>query len=75
MGSIIGGIHTMLLKPPAKGYEDKVIRQALIGLGMQAKSADKFITTTMTAKVTLPTTGILGKIAIERMSTELEWKF
>ena len=72
MGSMIGGVHTMLLKPPAKGYEDKVIRQALIGLGMQAKSADKFIANTIAVKVTLPATGILGKIAMSRESANLE---
>jgi len=72
MGSMIGGVHTMLLKPPAKGYEDKVIRQALIGLGMQAKSADKLITTTLVGKVTLPSTGILGKIANSRVIAKSE---
>ena len=72
MGSMMGGVHTMLLKPPAKGYEDKVIRQALIGLGMQAKAADKFIATTIAAKVVLPATGILGKIAMSRVSAKLE---
>jgi hypothetical protein len=72
MGSMIGGIHTMLLKPQTKGYEDKVIRQALIGLGMQAKSADKLITTALVAKVTLPTTGILGKIAMSQVIAKSE---
>jgi len=63
IGSMIGGIHTMLLKPPSKGYEDKVVRQALVGLGLDAKAADKISTTPLTNKIALPTTGILGKIA------------
>ena len=63
IGSMVGGIHTMLLKPPAKGYENKVLRQALIGLGLDAKSADQLAAIQIPAKVTLPATGILGKIA------------
>ena len=63
IGSMVGGIHTMLLSPPSKGYEDKVVRQALIGLGLDTKSADKISTIPLSTKVTLPPTGILGKIA------------
>jgi AcrR family transcriptional regulator len=64
IGSMVGGIHTMLLKPPAKGYEDKVIRQALVGLGLEAKTADRISTLPLPAQVALPKTGILGKIAL-----------
>ena len=63
VGSMIGGVHAMLLTPPAKCYEDKVLRQALVGLGLTAKSADKVSTTPLPATITLPTTGVLGKIA------------
>lgn len=63
IGSMIGGIHAMLLKPLVKGYEDKVVRQALIGLGLDAKSADKLVATPLPTKISLPTTGILGKIS------------
>jgi len=63
IGSMVGGIHTMLLKPPAKGYEDKVIRQALMGLGLSAKSADKISATPTPGEIVFPATGILGKIA------------
>ena len=62
IGSMVGGVHTMLLTPPSRGYEDKVVRQALIGLGLEAKSADKISTMHLATKVTLPSTGILGKI-------------
>ena len=62
IGSMVGGIHTMLLKPPSRGYEDKVVRQALVGLGLDAKSADKITATPLPTKIALPITGILGKI-------------
>ncbi len=63
IGSMVGGTHTMLLSSPSKGYEDKVIRQALVGLGLDAKSANKISTIPLLTKVTLPSSGILGKIA------------
>jgi len=71
IGSMVGGIHTMLLKPPAKGYEDKVIRQALIGLGLDAKKADQVSTASLGVKITLPRTGILGKIEITHVQSPI----
>jgi len=63
IGSLIGGIHTMLLKRPAKGFEDQVTNQVLIGLGVDAKSASKFSQAPLPAKPSFPETGIFGKLA------------
>jgi TetR/AcrR family transcriptional regulator, ethionamide resistance regulator len=63
IGSLIGGIHTMLLKRPAKGFEDQVTNQVLIGLGIDAKSASKISQTSLSSRAPLPQTGILGKLA------------
>ena len=63
IGSLIGGIHTMLLKRPAKGFEDQVTNQVLIGLGIDAKSASKISRAPLPAKPTFPETGIFGKLA------------
>lgn len=63
IGSLIGGVHTMLLKRPAKGFEDQVTNQVLIGLGIDAKSASKISKMPLPARPPLPETGILGKLA------------
>jgi AcrR family transcriptional regulator len=63
IGSLIGGIHTMLLKRPAKGFEDQVTNQVLIGLGVDAKLASTFSQIPVPARPPLPQTGILGKLA------------
>lgn len=63
IGSLIGGIHTMLLKRPAKGFEDQVTHQVLIGLGVNAKSAIKISQMPLPARPPFPETGILGKLA------------
>ena len=63
IGSLIGGIHTMLLKRPAKGFEDQVINQVLIGLGIDAKTASKISQMSLPARPALPETGIFGKLA------------
>jgi AcrR family transcriptional regulator len=63
IGSLIGGIHTMLLKRPAKDFEDQVTNQVLIGLGIDAKSASKISQMPLPAKPQLPETGIFGKLA------------
>lgn len=63
IGSLIGGIHTMLLKRPGKGFEDQVTNQVLIGLGIDAKSASKISQIPLPARPPLPQTGILGKLA------------
>ena len=62
IGSLIGGIHTMLLKRPAKGFEDQVTNQVLIGLGIDAKVASKISQMPLPAKYQLPETGIFGKL-------------
>jgi AcrR family transcriptional regulator len=62
IGSLIGGIHTMLLKRPAKGFEDQVTNQVLIGLGIDAKLAGKISQAPLPAKPQLPATGIFGKL-------------
>jgi hypothetical protein len=53
----------MLLKRPAKGFEDQVINQVLIGLGIDAKTASKISQMSLPARPALPETGILGKLA------------
>jgi hypothetical protein len=63
IGSLIGGIHSMLLKRPAKGFEDQVTNQVLIGLGIDAKSASKISKLPLLARPALPETGIFGKLA------------
>ncbi|MBU3618561.1 TetR/AcrR family transcriptional regulator [Polynucleobacter sp. JS-Fieb-80-E5] len=63
IGSLIGGIYTMLLKRPAKGFEDQVTNQVLIGLGIDAKSASKISQLPLLEKLQLPETGIFGKLA------------
>jgi hypothetical protein len=63
IGSLIGGIHTMLLKRPAKGFEDQVTNQVLIGLGVDAKLASTVSQMPLPARPALPQTGILGKLA------------
>ena len=63
IGSLIGGIHTMLLKRPAKGFEDQVTNQVLIGLGVDVKLAGKISQAPLPAKPSLPETGIFGKLA------------
>ena len=50
IGSLIGGIHTMLLKRPAKGFEDQVTNQVLIGLGVDVKLAGKISQAPLPAK-------------------------
>jgi AcrR family transcriptional regulator len=62
IGSLIGGIHTMLLKRPAKGFEDQVTNQVLIGLGIDSKLASKISQMPLPAKPQLPATGIFGKL-------------
>ena len=61
--SLIGGVHTMLLTPPAKGFETKVTNQVLIGLGIEATSANKIAKMPLPKKPSFPTTGIFGKLA------------
>jgi len=63
LGSMLGGIHAMLGKAPSTSYENKVIYPALIGLGLDSKSADDLLKMPMPALPGLPATGLLGKIA------------
>ena len=63
VGSLVGGIHTMLAKPSAASYENKVLRPALIGLGLDPKTADELLDVSMPSLPALPTTGVLGKVA------------
>jgi len=63
IGSLIGGVHTMLLKRPAKDFEDLVTNQVLIGLGIDTKLASKISKAPLPAKPSFPETGIFGKLA------------
>jgi len=64
IGSLIGGVHTMLDKPASTNYENKVLYQVLMGLGLEPKTADSLLKTSMPALPKLPATGLLGKIAL-----------
>ena len=64
IGSIIGGVHTMLGKPASSsGYENKVLYPVLMGLGLDSKIADDLLKIPMPSLPKLPATGLLGKIA------------
>jgi len=62
VGSMMGGVSAMLLKPPAKGYEDQVTHHILLGLGVPAEAAAELSTLPLLELPPLPMTGILGKI-------------
>jgi AcrR family transcriptional regulator len=63
IGSLIGGIHTLLGKPASKSYENKVLYQVLMGLGLDSKMADDLLSIPVPSLPKLPTAGLLGKIA------------
>ncbi len=63
VGSLMGGIHTMLGKPSLASYENKVLRPALIGLGLDSKTADALLEIPPPSLPALPATGVLGKVA------------
>jgi len=64
VGSLIGGVHTMLAKPASSsGYENKVLHPVLVGLGLDLKAADELLKVPMPSLPKLPSTGVLGKIA------------
>ncbi len=63
IGSLIGGIHSMLREPPSTGYEDKVMNQALLGLGMDSGSANGISKARLPPRPPFPETGLLGKLA------------
>lgn len=63
VGSLIGGIHVMLGKSSSASYENKVLYQALIGLGLDAKTADELLKASVPSLPKLPDTGLLGKVA------------
>lgn len=62
VGSMMGGVSAMLVKPPAKGYEDLVTRHILLGLGMSGKEAGELSTLPLPELPPLPMIGIMGKI-------------
>lgn len=63
IGSLIGGVHTMLGKPaPSSGYENKVLYPVLMGLGLDSKTADDLLKVLVPSLPKLPATGLLGKI-------------
>jgi len=62
IGSIMGGIHAMLLESPATGYEDKVANQFLMGLGVDRIFASQISQLTLPPSSIFPATGILGKL-------------
>jgi len=63
VGSLIGGIHVMLGKSSSASYENKVLFQALIGLGLASITADELLKASVPSLPKLPETGLLGKIA------------
>ena len=63
IGSLIGGVHSMLLESPAAGYEDRVTHQVLRGLGIDSESAGKVSEMPLPARPVLPDTGIFGRLA------------
>ena len=65
IGSLIGGVHIMLGKSASsKGYENKVLSPALMGLGLDSQTADELLKVPMPSLPKLPATGLLGKIAM-----------
>ena len=62
VGSLIGGIHVMLGKSSSASYENKVLYPALIGLGLDAKTADELLNAPVPSLPKLPEAGLLGKI-------------
>jgi len=78
IGSIIGGVHTMLIEGSAQGFEDKITNQVLIGLGIDTQSASIYSQLPLPEYGGLPGTGILGKLADraahETESGGLPWK-
>jgi len=70
IGSLIGGVHAMLGKPASAAYENKVLYQVLMGLGLSAKTADTLLKTPMPSLPKLPATGLLGKIATMNSSAK-----
>ena len=63
VGSLIGGIYVMLGKSSATSYENKVLNQALIGLGLDTKTTEELLKAPVPPLPKLPETGLLGKIA------------
>jgi len=63
VGSLIGGIHTMLGKPASTSYENKVLFQVLLGLGLASKTVDDLLKIPLPSLPKLPESGLLGKIA------------
>jgi AcrR family transcriptional regulator len=63
VGSLIGGIHVMLRKSSSASYENKVLYQALIGLGLTSTTADELLKVPVPSLPKLPETGLLGKLA------------
>jgi hypothetical protein len=71
IGSIIGGVHTMLIECPIQRFEDKITNQVLIGLGIDTQSASIHSQLPLPEYGDLPGTGILGKLA-DRAAHETE---
>jgi hypothetical protein len=64
VGSLIGGVYAMLGKSASTSYENKVLYQVLMGLGLEPKIAEGLLKTPMPSLPKLPATGLLGKIAL-----------
>ena len=62
IGSLIGGVHAMLGKPPSTTYENKVLNPVLMGLGLNSSTTDDLLKVPTPSLPKLPTTGLLGKI-------------
>ena len=63
VGSLIGGIYIMLGQSASASYENKVLYQALIGLGLDSKTAGELLKAPVPSLPKLSDTGLLGKIA------------
>ena len=72
IGSLIGGVHTMLSQRPATGFEDKVTNQVLLGLGLKADAAVIACATPLEAHTSLPKTGLLGRLSNLEPSSGLD---
>ena len=62
-----GGVHAMLMSPPAIGYEDQAVYHILLGLGVEASEAKVLSSTPLPPLPEMPPDGILAKITNSSM--------
>ncbi len=63
IGSLMGGVHTLLVEGDQAGFEDSVAHQVLIGLGVDAASASHVSRRALPCRPLGVAPGILGKLA------------